>query len=99
MRARTAPQLTYTAGTTPFAANTVKTFVIPEGDFTLTVTGTVSVSGISSAINFVIEDMPAPDSLDMESIEQTFQDSMDEVPGLVITNTAFVVINNTADPC
>lgn len=77
---------------------------LPEGDFTLTVTGTVSGTTTAmgetitippTAIDLTIEDVQAPST--EGELEEAFRGSIGDVEGLVITAYEYQELNNTAD--
>lgn len=70
---------------------------IPEGEFTLTVTGVVSIMGISSGLNFVIEDVLAPDINDQQAIKDAFEASLEDAEGLVINDFEYNLIDSSAN--
>lgn len=55
---------------------------IPEGDYDLTISGTVSTSGISTPFSLTIESVPAPGSADIDSLEDDVRDALDDVEGV-----------------
>lgn len=63
---------------------------IPEGDFDLTISGTVSVFGVSSPFSATVEDIPAPGESDLDNLEDYVRDEL-EKQSPSITYTSFVV--------
>lgn len=63
----------------------------PEGNYTLTIDGTVSGSVFGASFNepftAVLENMQAPDTNDIEAVEQAVIDAMDEASDSVDTST------------
>lgn len=71
--ANTIAQLT---GTDPIEEPVVE---VPEGDYNLTISGTVSTSGVSTPFSVTIESIPAPGSSDIDSLEDDVRKAFDEV--------------------
>lgn len=63
---------------------------VPEGDFDLTISGTVSVFGASSPFSASIEDIPAPGEEDLDNLEDYVRDEL-EKQSPDITYTSFQV--------
>lgn len=55
---------------------------VPEGDYDLTIAGTVSTSGVSTPFSVTIESIPAPGSSDIDDLEDDVRAALDDVEGV-----------------
>lgn len=51
---------------------------VPEGDFDLTISGTVSIFGISTPFSASIEDIPAPGESELNNLEDYVKDELEK---------------------
>jgi len=69
-----------------------------QGDYDLTITGTVSGTAagfpFSQPVNVTVKDVPAPDTSDINEIEDLIEDSFDNVG--TISQLNIVVVNNSS---
>ncbi len=70
---------------------------IPSGNYNLAVTGTFTVSGVTTGYTLNIAGIPAPDINDHDEIEQAFVDSFTGVEGLTVTSFNYTVVSSTAN--
>lgn len=55
---------------------------VPEGDYDLTIAGTVTTSGVSTPFSLTIESIPAPGSSDIDSLEDDVREAFKDVEGV-----------------
>ncbi|MDY6949062.1 MAG: hypothetical protein SXG53_25485 [Pseudomonadota bacterium] len=71
---------------------------IPSGNYNLTVSGTVTVSGFAQAFSYSIAGIPAPDVSDHDDIEEAFVDALGNAgSGITITQFSYDVVSSTAN--
>lgn len=74
--ANTIAQLT---GGTPVEEPVVE---VPEGDYNLTIAGTVTASGVSTPLTLTIESIPAPDSSNINDLEDDVRKAFEDAEGV-----------------
>lgn len=55
---------------------------IPDGDYTLTISGTVSTSGVSTPFTFQIDSIPAPGDTELDSLEDDVRKALKDAEGV-----------------
>ncbi|HDZ09260.1 hypothetical protein [Pseudohongiella sp.] len=55
---------------------------VPDGDYTLTIAGTVSTSGVSTPFTFEIDSIPAPGNTEIDSLEDDVRKALDDAEGV-----------------
>lgn len=54
----------------------------PDGDYTLTISGTVSTSGVSTPFTFEIDSIPAPGDTELDSLEDDVKKALEDADGV-----------------
>lgn len=55
---------------------------VPDGDYKLTIAGTVSTSGVSTPFTFEIDSIPAPGNTELGSLEDDVKKALDDAEGV-----------------
>ncbi|MBC53767.1 MAG: hypothetical protein CMQ34_15185 [Gammaproteobacteria bacterium] len=55
---------------------------VPDGDYSLTIAGTVSSSGVSTPFTFKIDSIPAPGNTELDSLEDDVRKALDDAEGV-----------------
>lgn len=55
---------------------------VPDGDYTLTISGTVSTSGVSTPFTFEIDSIPAPGDTDIDNLEDDVRKALKDAEGV-----------------
>ncbi|MEX0739641.1 MAG: hypothetical protein WD071_09895 [Pseudohongiella sp.] len=55
---------------------------VPEGDYNLTISGTVSTSGVSTPFTFTIDSIPAPGNAEISTLEDDVKEALADADGV-----------------